>query len=49
VSANEERAALIADRVRADVFSMLIAGDQATETEAPEIGEIITIERRAAR
>jgi hypothetical protein len=36
---------LIADRVRDAVLALLLSGQQGTEVEVPELGEIITIER----
>jgi hypothetical protein len=39
---------VIAGRVRDAVIALLLSGQQATEVEAPELGEVWTIERRGA-
>jgi hypothetical protein len=41
----EEHAELIANRVRDAVRVLILSGQQGTEVEVPEVGEIIHIER----
>ena len=45
----EQLADLIADRVRAEVRRLILAGCQGTVVDLPELGEVIVIERESAR
>src|SRR3954452_25366645 len=45
----EQRAERIAERVRQAVLELILTGQQGTEADLPELGEVIVIERRAAR